>query len=193
MELKEIPVEQKYEFKGRIVNLRVDMAKLPNGKIKSREVVEHPGGVTVAAITKDNELVFVRQFRYPHQLIMLELPAGKLEKGENPFAAGVRELQEETGAVAEKYYDLGKFYPTPGYCGETIYLYVATGLEFTEQNLDEDEFVNVEKIKFEEAVKMVMDGTICDGKTQALVLKLENLIRNNKLSELEMKNWREKI
>lgn len=193
MELREIPVSSDYKFKGKIVNMRVDMARLPNGQVKSREVVEHPGGVSVAAITDENELVFVKQFRYPHQLIMIELPAGKLELGENPFAAGVRELSEETGAEAERYFDLGKFYPTPGYCGETIYLYAAKGLNFAEQHLDEDEFVNVEKIKIEDAMEMVIKGEICDGKTQALVLKLENLIRTNKLDDLEIKNWREKI
>lgn len=193
METRETPITQEYKFKGKIINLRVDMARLPNGKQATREVVEHPGGVTVAAITKENELVFVRQFRYPYQIEVLEIPAGKLEKGENPFLAGVRELKEETGASAQRYFDLGKFYPTPGYCGEIIYLYAATGLDFSEQNLDEDEFVNVEKIPFATAVEKVVSGEICDGKTQATVLKLDALLRANRLDEFEIKNWREKI
>ncbi|NCC87541.1 MAG: NUDIX hydrolase [Clostridia bacterium] len=193
METRETPITQEYKFKGKIINLRVDMARLPNGKQATREVVEHPGGVTVAAITKENELVFVRQFRYPYQIEVLEIPAGKLEKGENPFSAGVRELKEETGASAQRYFDLGKFYPTPGYCGEIIYLYAATGLDFSEQNLDEDEFVNVEKIPFATAVEKVVSGEICDGKTQATVLKLDAILRANRLDEFEIKNWRENI
>lgn len=193
MEIKETPLTQDYKFKGKIVNLRVDTALLPNGKQAIREVVEHSGGVTVVALTQEREVVFVRQFRYPYLLEVLEIPAGKLEKGENPFVAGVRELKEETGAVAQRYFDLGEFYPTPGYCGEIIYLYAATELEFLDQDLDEDEFVNVEKIPLDKAVEQILLGKIRDGKTQAAVLKLDALLKSNRLEEFEMKNWREKI
>lgn len=193
MEIKETPLTQDYKFKGKIVNLRVDTALLPNGKQATREVVEHSGGVTVVALTQEREVVFVRQFRYPYLLEVLEIPAGKLEKGENPFAAGVRELKEETGAVAQRYFDLGEFYPTPGYCGEIIYLYAATELEFLDQDLDEDEFVNVEKIPLDKAVEQILLGKIRDGKTQVAVLKLDALLKSNRLEEFEMKNWREKI
>lgn len=172
MDLVEKTLNQEYKYKGRILNLRVDEAELPNGKTAVREVVEHHGGVTVAALTNENELLFVRQFRYPYKEVVLELPAGKLEEGENPFAAGIRELREETGAVAEKYVDLGKFYPSPGYCGEIIHLYGAVGITFKEQNLDEDEFLNVEKIPLSTAVEMVLNNEILDGKTQAAVLKM---------------------
>ncbi|MEG0979534.1 MAG: NUDIX hydrolase [Oscillospiraceae bacterium] len=191
MDIKETPISQDYKYKGRIINLRVDNAQLPNGKQATREVVEHPGGVTVAALTSENEVVFVRQFRYPYMLEMLEIPAGKLEKGENPFCAGVRELQEETGATAQRYYDLGKFFPTPGYCGEIIHLYAATGLEFSEQHLDEDEFVNVEIIPLEKAVNMILCGEIRDGKTQAAVLKLDAILKQDRLCEFEIQRWRE--
>lgn len=172
MDLIEKTVEKEYKYKGRILNLRVDKAELPNGKPCTREVVEHNGGVTVAALTKDDELLFVRQFRYPYGEVILELPAGKLELGEDPFKAGVRELREETGAVAENYIDLGKFYPSPGYCGEIIHLYGATGITFESQELDEDEFLNVEKIPLSVAVQMVLNNEIRDGKTQAAVLKM---------------------
>lgn len=172
MDLTEKTVEQEYKYKGRILNLRVDKAELPNGKISTREVVEHHGGVTVAALTAENELLFVRQFRYPYSEVVLELPAGKLELSEDPFKAGIRELKEETGAVAENYIDLGKFYPSPGYCGEIIHLYGATGITFEEQNLDEDEFLNVERIPLSKAVEMVLNNEIPDGKTQAAVLKM---------------------
>lgn len=131
MKLDEKTIEKKYIYKGRIINVRTDTAELPNGKQALREVVEHPGGVTVAALTDNDELMFVRQFRYPYSEVLLELPAGKLEYGEDPFEAGKRELREETGAVAEHYIDLGKFYPTPGYCGEIIHMYAAKNLSFT--------------------------------------------------------------
>ena len=172
MELFEKTLEQEYKYNGRILNLRVDKAELPNGNEAIREVIEHSGGVTIAALTDEGELLFVRQFRYPYGEVVLELPAGKLEKGEDPFRAGIRELREETGAVASKYVDLGKFYPSPGYCGEIIHLYGATGVTFKEQNLDEDEFLNVEKIPLSSAVEMVLNNEIPDGKTQAAVLKM---------------------
>ncbi len=181
MDLTEKTVEKKYIYKGRIINLRSDTAELPNGKQALREVVEHPGGVTVAALTDENELMFVRQFRYPYSEVILEIPAGKLEKGEDPFEAGKRELREETGAVAENYIDIGKFYPTPGYCGEIIHMYAATGLTFTSLDLDEDEFLAPERIPLEKAVQMVLDNEIRDGKTQAAVLKVAELRRRGKI------------
>lgn len=177
MELFEKTVEKNYVYEGKIINVRRDTAELLNGKHSIREVVEHSGGVCVAALTDDNELIFVRQFRYPYMQVLLELPAGKLEKGENPFEAGKRELEEETGTVAGKYYDLGKFYPTPGYCGEIIYLYAASQLKSTSMNPDEDEFLEVEKIHIDKAVEMVLNGEIPDGKTQTLVLRVAEMLR----------------
>lgn len=172
MELTEKPLKQEYIFKGKIVNLRVDEALLPNGKTARREVVEHNGGVMIAPLDSEDNLYFVKQFRYPYAEIVTELPAGKLEKGEDPFEAGVRELKEETGAVAEKIVSLGKLYPSPGYCGEIIHLYLATGLSFGQQNPDEDEFLEVFKIPLEKAVQMVMNGELPDSKTQTAVLKI---------------------
>ena len=113
--------------------------------------------------------------------IVTELPAGKLEKGEDPFEAGKRELKEETGAVAEKYVDLGKLYPTPGYCGEIIHMYLATDLQFGEQNPDEDEFLEVYKISLEKAVEMVMNGELRDSKTQTMVLKIYIMKQEGKI------------
>ncbi len=171
MDLTEKPVKQDYIYKGKIVNLRVDDALLPNGTTAKREIVEHPGGVCVAALTDNNELMFVEQFRYPYFEVVLELPAGKLEYGEDPFEAGKRELREETGATASKYEDLGKLYPTPGYCGEIIHMYLAKNLSFGEQDLDSDEFLEVKKIPLEKAFRMVMNNEIRDSKTQVGIVK----------------------
>jgi ADP-ribose pyrophosphatase len=193
MDIYEKTVSSEYKFCGNIINLKVDKVLIPNGKIVSREVVEHPGGVTVAALTQSGEVALVRQFRYPYNEEVLELPAGKLERGENPLGAGVRELFEETGAAALRYFDLGVFYPTPGYCGEIIYLYAAKEISFTQQCLDEDEFVEVEMIPFDRAVEMVLNNEIRDGKTQAALLKLHKILNDGNLDKYEIKNWRDKI
>ena len=177
MDFTEKPLKQDYLYRGKIVNLRVDDAELPDGTTALREVVEHPGGVCVAALTDKEELLFVEQFRYPYMETVLELPAGKLEYGEDPFEAGKRELQEETGAAAENYRDLGKLYPTPGYCGEIIHMYLAENLTFSEQHLDEDEFLEVRRIPLEEAFQMVMRNEIRDSKTQVGILKTYQLVK----------------
>lgn len=171
MKLEETTVNKNYVYNGKIINLRRDDALLPDGKPCIREVVEHNGGVCIAALTDDNELIFVRQFRYPYMDILLELPAGKLEKGEEALPAGKRELLEETGFEAEEYDFLGKFYPSCGYTDEIIWLYLAKNLTFKGQNLDEDEFINLERIPLEKAAEMVMNNEIPDGKTQAAILK----------------------
>lgn len=181
MDLTEKPVKQEYKFKGKIVNLRVDDALLPNGNIAKREIVEHNGGVMVAPLDDDGNLYFVKQFRYPYMEIVTELPAGKLEKGEDPFEAGKRELKEETGAVANKYVSLGQLYPTPGYCGEIIHMYLATELSFGEQNPDDDEFLEVYKIPLEKAVEMVLSGELKDSKTQTAILKIHCLKQEGRI------------
>ncbi len=169
--LWEKTVSQSLKFEGRIVKVRVDEALLPNEKVVLREVVEHPGGVTVAALTKDKELLFVRQFRYPYGEVLLELPAGKLEPGEDPFEAVQRELQEETGAIGTEYQDLGKMYPSPGFCDEILYLYACKVDRMEQANPDDDEFLQVEKIPLDRAVEMVLKNEITDAKTQLGVLK----------------------
>lgn len=175
MNLIEKPLSQEYKYKGKIVHLRVDEALLPNGHTAQREVVEHPGGVCVAALTDQNELLFVRQFRYPYQEVVCELPAGKLERGEDPLEAGKRELAEETGAIAQHYTSLGRLYPTPGYCGEVIHLFLAEGLTLGATHPDEDEFLEPERIPLAEAVRAVLAGELPDAKTQVAVLKIAAL------------------
>lgn len=180
MELIETPLREEIIYDGKIIRLRVDQALLPNGRTATREVVEHNGGVCIAALTGEEELLFVRQFRYPYQQVVTELPAGKLEKGEDPFQAGQRELTEETGASAAEYYHLGQLYPSPGYCGEIITLYLATGLEYGKMNPDEDEFLEVERIPLAEAVEMVLRGELPDAKTQTAVLKVSEWVRRGR-------------
>lgn len=176
MNLEEKQISYDYIYKGKIINLRKDTALLPDGNTALREVVEHPGGVCVAAITEKNEILMVRQFRYPYMENVLEIPAGKRDKGnESPLECGKRELKEETGAVAEKFINLGQLYPTPGYCGEIIWLYAATGITFGQAQPDSDEFLSVEKIPFEKAVDMVLEGEIKDAKTQTAILKIKLL------------------
>lgn len=172
MNLIEKPLSQDYKYKGKIVNMRVDEALLPNGHTAAREVVEHPGGVCVAALTDCDELLFVRQFRYPYQEVVRELPAGKLEPGEDPLLAGQRELREETGATAARFTSLGTLYPSPGYCGEIIHLFFAEGLTFGETAPDEDEFLEAERVPLAEAVRAVLAGELPDAKTQVAVLKI---------------------
>ncbi|MBQ8648583.1 MAG: NUDIX hydrolase [Clostridia bacterium] len=182
MNLTEKQLKAEYIYKGKIINMRRDEALLPNGRTALREVVEHPGGVCVAALTDNNEVLFVKQFRYPYFEEILEIPAGKRDRAnEDPLECGKRELKEETGAQAERYIPLGALYPSPGYCGEIIWMFAATGLSYGEQNPDEDEFLTVEKIPLEKAVEMILSGEIKDAKTQAAVLKLKLLKDNGKI------------
>lgn len=177
MNLYEKTVSQDVRFSGHIINLRVDDVTLPNGKPATREVVEHPGGVCVAALTAERELLFVRQFRYPYSEVLLELPAGKLDRGgEDPLEAGKRELREETGAVANSYRSLGKLYPSPGYCDEIIHLFLAQDLSFGDSDPDEDEFLECERIPLDRAVEMVLQNEITDAKTQVAILKVAALV-----------------
>lgn len=164
-------------FSGKAIHVTNDTVELENGNTAMREVVGHPGGVCVAALTENNELLFVRQFRYPYKEVLLELPAGKLEKGQNPLENGRRELLEETGAVGRGYMTLGKLYPSPGYCGEIIHMYFCRIDHFDQQKLDEDEFLDVERIPLEKAVQMVLNGELPDAKTQAAVLKTALLLQ----------------
>lgn len=178
MDMTEKTKSERYIYRGKIINLRVDDVILPNGDASMREVVEHPGGVCIAPLTENDSLIFVRQFRYPYKETILELPAGKLEKGENPLEAGLRELTEETGARAKEIVDLGKLYPTPGYCGEIIHMYLAKVDCVGQQHLDEDEFLETEIIPLKKAVNMVMNGEIRDAKTQVMILKIARMGNN---------------
>ncbi len=170
MKLTETTVEKKYVYDGKILKVRRDDARLPDGKPCVREMVEHPGGAAVLA-EYDGKIAFVRQFRYPYGEEILEVPAGKLERGEAPVHTVERELSEETGLVADRFVSVGEIYPTPGYTNERLYLFRAEGVRRGESHLDEGEFLTTEWYTPEEALAMVRDGRIKDAKTVVLLLR----------------------
>ena len=163
-------------YNGRVLTMHVDDVLLCNDQKANRECVDHPGGVAVIGVTDDDMVVLVRQFRYPYKETIYEIPAGKLEKGEDPFEAGKREFKEETGGVAEEYISLGEIYPSPGYTNEIIRLYAAKNITFEEQNLDDDEFLQVCQISFDELIRRIMSGEIKDAKTIVAAFKLKELM-----------------
>ena len=177
MDLTERTLRREDKFTGRILTVHVDTVELPGGGTALREVADHPGGVAVLALDGENNVLTVTQYRYPFGKPLLEIPAGKLDHpGEDPYAAGLRELEEETGAVPGIYEPLGRILPSPGCYGETLHLYLARELRMSEQHLDEDEFLNVERIPFDEMVRRCLDGEIEDAKTVAAVLKAKLLL-----------------
>ncbi len=171
MDLFEKTLSSKNIFSGRIFTVTDDEIELPNGKKAKREVVSHSGGVCVLPLDNDGNIYLVKQFRYPYKEVILEIPAGKKEKNEEPLECGKRELLEEIGATSEKITNLGELYPTPGYCGEVISIFLAENLSFSMQNLDEDEFLEVVKMPFVKALEQVLEGEIKDSKTQVAILK----------------------
>ena len=175
--LKETPVSREEIFKGHIVHLVRDDITLPNGAPAKREVCLHNGAVCVVPLTDAGEIIMERQFRYPFDEVIWEIPAGKLDgKNEDVLEAAKRELREETGYAAEKYTFLGYLYPSPAILSEKIAMYLATGLQRGVQELDEDEFLDVVKVPFAEVVEMIMRGEIPDAKTQTAVLKAKYLL-----------------
>ena len=163
-------------YEGRIITLQNDEVELENGTTATREVINHPGGVCVVPVTDRNEVILVKQYRYPFKTTLLEVPAGKLNYGEDHFECGKRELKEETGAVAENFVYMGELYPTTAYLTERIHMYLATGLSFEEQNLDDDEFLDVIKMPLDKAIELVMSNEIKDAKTQIALLKAKILL-----------------
>ena len=160
------------DYRGIIVDVSVDTVKVSNGNTTLREVVHHPGGVCVAALDENNNLYMVRQYRFPVQRHLIELPAGKLEPGEEPFPAAVRELSEETGLTAGKWTDLGFIYTSPGFSTERLYLYLAEELRQGEAHPDENEFLDTLLCPLAEVKAAVLRGDYADAKTVAGVLKV---------------------
>ena len=164
MEIKEKTITKNYIYQGKIINLRKDDILLPNGEKAVREIVEHGGGACVLYIN-EGKVLFVRQFRYAYGEEVLEIPAGKLNLGEDPKMTAIRELEEETGIRTTEIKHLFTVYPTPGYTNEKIYIYEAFGGERVKTHLDEDEFLEVEWIPLDCVKQMLKRGEIKDAKT----------------------------
>lgn len=163
--LVESLVKKRSIYKGNAVTFRVDEVRLPNGKLATREFIDHPGAVGVVPLLEDGRVVLVRQYRHPVREITLELPAGKLNKGENALSCVRRELQEETGYTAQKISRLIDYWPTPAFASEVLHLFLAEGLVAGPVNPDEDEFLEVVDMPFEKALSLAKSGRIRDSKT----------------------------
>ncbi|QJD82332.1 NUDIX domain-containing protein [Cohnella herbarum] len=157
-------LESKPIFQGRIISLQVDTVRLPNGETATREIVRHPGAVAVVAIV-DNKMLVVEQFRKPLEKVQVEIPAGKLDAGEEPEAAALRELEEETGYRAKSIKHLQSFSTSPGFAEEVVHLYFTDDLEQGTVRLDDEEFLTCEAITLEQALTYILEGRICDAKT----------------------------
>ncbi len=182
MKLTETTKNVKEIYRGSVIHVHVDDVELENGTVSKREIVDHRGGVCVAILTPQDELIFVRQFRYSVGQVLLELPAGKLEEGEDPFEAMKREQREETGTSAETYISLGSFYPTAGYSSEVIRLWACRLTEDGgELHLDRDEFLENQRIPLKTAVEMVLNNQLPDGKSQIAILKTAKLVEQGLL------------
>ena len=173
MDYTEEKLRRVNSLKGVIVEVETDMIRLSNGAVTLREVVRHPGGVAVAALDTDGAVALVRQYRYPFAAHLWELPAGKLEPGEDPAEAAKRELGEETGLEARRWTYLGPLYATPGYCTEVLHLYLAEDLRQGEAHPDPNEFLDVKRLPLDEVLAMVERGEIRDAKTVAGALWLD--------------------
>lgn len=180
MDLTEKQLERTRIYDGVIVKLVRDRVELPNGKTAVREVVQHPGGVIILPIDKEGNVRMVRQFRYAFGRTILEIPAGKLEYGEEPLAAAKRELEEEVGATADSWGSLGKVFPTPGFCTEVQHLYLARGLTFGCTHPDEDEFLEQVSLPFAQAYAMAADGRMEDSKSVIALLRAHLLMEEEK-------------
>lgn len=180
MDLTEKKLESEQLYDGKIVKLFRDRVELPNGKSAFREVVRHPGGVIILPLDDEGNVYMVRQFRYAYNQPVLEIPAGKLEYGEEPLSAARRELKEEIGATAKQWTHLGNIWPTPGFCDEVQHLYLARELTFGETHPDEDEFLEQVRMPFAEAVAMAADGRMQDSKSIVALLRAYLLMEDKR-------------
>nr|WP_300004459.1 NUDIX hydrolase [Tissierella sp.] len=173
-EEKTMKSEKVYE--GKILNLKVDTVEMPDKKYSKREIIEHPGGVAIIAITDEDSLVLVKQYRKPVEDFLLEIPAGKLELNEEPRETAIRELKEETGLESDKLNYISEFYTSPGYTDEKIHLFLAEDLRKVEYTPEPGEFLEIVEISIEELIKMVRRGEIIDSKTIIGILIAQKLV-----------------
>ncbi len=165
MDMREKKLEGEVIYKGHVVKLERDKVLCPNGNESYREIVRHNGGAAILCVTDNDEIILERQFRYAYDEVIYEIPAGKLEAGEDPYEAALREFEEETGNKAETLEHLCDIYPTCGYSSEVIHIYLAKDFIKTHNNLDDDEVIELEYVKIDEVKKMILDGRIKDAKT----------------------------
>lgn len=177
MVCEEKTVSSQKIFDGRVIKVRIDNVTLPDGSTGIREIVNHPGGVGIVAVNHNNEIYLVKQYRKPIERAIYEIPAGKLDSGEDPGVCGVRELKEETGLTAKNFVYMGYIYPSPGFADEVTHVYCATELSQGDVDPDEDEFLDVVKIPFDKAYEMVMTGEINDAKSVFGILKYDAMRR----------------
>ena len=176
MELGEKKLTSRLVYDGGLLKVYYDTVSLPNGGTSWREVIRHPGAVVIVPVDGDGNVWLERQFRYPYDRVIIEVPAGKLEWGEDPGLAARRELKEEIGAEAAEWIPAGEMLPTPGYCDELQHVYLARGLSFGETHPDEDEFLEAFRVPFTEALEMAADGRIQDCKTIAALFRASRLM-----------------
>jgi ADP-ribose pyrophosphatase len=163
--LSEETISTRRVYQGKVVSLRVDRVRLPNGRVTDREIVEHGGAVGVVALDNDGNVLLVRQFRSALGMHLLEIPAGTLGADEDVRACAFRELHEETGYLAQEMQPLYAFYSSPGFSNERIWLFLASGLSRGSQDVESDELIEVVKVSLGRALEMVAAGDICDGKS----------------------------
>ena len=178
--LEEKTIESKETYKCSAFSVNSDRLLLPDGKQRTREIINRQGASCIAALTPKNELIFIKQYRHPYKKVLFELPAGKLD-GNEPLECAIRELEEETGIIGKNFSSLGEVYPTVGFLNEVIYLFSCEIGEVVSQKLNEGEFVKVIRIPLQKAYEMVINGEIKDAKTQIAVLKLYS--KMSKVSE----------
>jgi len=173
MDLTETMLITTPQYQGIVVDVRVDTVRLPDGSQSKREVVSHPGGVAILPITEEGNVILVRQYRYAMGSELLEVPAGKLEPGEDHRFSALRELEEEVGVIPDHLEYLGGLFVSPGISTETIHLYLATGLKQGQCHPDEGEFLKIETMPFEQLLEQVLAGQVSDAKTAALVMRVQ--------------------
>lgn len=171
MNFEEKMLDFDYVYNGKVIDVRRDNVEIATGKKTVREVVEHSGGVVIAAQKSSDTILMVKQYRYPIKETVLELPAGKLEKGEDPFSAAKRELEEETGYKANLWEDLGYINTTPGFCDEKLYLYLARNLEFVGEHPDDGEIIQSFELKLQDVFEKIKMGEINDSKTICTLMR----------------------
>lgn len=176
--MSEIIIDSETVFTGKIITVRKDQVRLPDNRQGIREVVKCADAVAIVALTDADEVLMVRQYRHPTGRELLEIPAGKIEGGEDPLGCAQRELEEETGYRAGDWRQICSFYTSPGFCTEQLHLLLASDLSKYTQKLDQDEFIEVEKIPILVAVQMVAGGEILDAKTIIGLLAAENFLKN---------------